>query len=127
VNRVIIGLGSNIDPKQNIERAVECIDDAHRVLALSSLVETEPIGVTDQPKFLNGAVLIETRLTRDELNGWLRQLEADLGRVRTSRKYGPRTIDLDIVVWNGRIVHRDVRERDFLRRAVLEVAPDLVM
>ena len=127
MNRVVIGVGSNIDPDQNIPRAIDRIRRRHHLLAQSRFVETEPIGPSDQPNFLNGALLVETEMGRDELTGWLKQVEEELGRVRTGDKYGPRPIDLDIVVWNGRVVDDDVYEREFLRQAVLEVLPGLVV
>jgi 2-amino-4-hydroxy-6-hydroxymethyldihydropteridine diphosphokinase len=125
MNHAIVGIGSNIDPGRNIRLAIERMEQRHHVVACSSLVETAPIGPPDQPNYLNGAVLLETAMELDELRMWLRDAESELGRVRSGEKYGPRTIDLDLVVWNGEVVHPDVFEREFLRRSVLEVAPDL--
>jgi len=125
MNRVVIGVGSNIQPEENVTRARRAVAQAHRVLAESRFVETEPVGYKDQPSFVNGAVLIETPLGSEALKAWLRQVEDDLGRDREGLKDGPRTIDLDILIWNGKIVHREVRERAFVRAAVLEVWPDL--
>jgi 2-amino-4-hydroxy-6-hydroxymethyldihydropteridine diphosphokinase len=62
---------------------------------------------------------------REELKSWLRELERELGRIRKSDRYDPRTIDLDIVVWGGEIMDEDVYEREFLRAAILEVCPGL--
>ena len=75
MNRAVIGLGSNIEPEQNVSRALKAIAGAHALLARSRLVETPPIGQSDQPNYLNGAVLIETAMTRDDLKAWLRKLE----------------------------------------------------
>ena len=125
MNRVVIGLGSNIDPDENIARARESIAAEFRLLDESRWVETEPVGFSEQAKFTNGALLIETRLERDELKAWLRELETQLGRLRGTNRDGPRPIDLDIVVWNSEIVDPDVHERAFLREAVLDVLPDL--
>ena len=125
MNLAVIAVGSNINPVKNVQGALARIAARHRILARSRLRRTEPIGPKDQPDFLNGALLVETQMDRRALRGWLRHVEADLGRVRAAEKSGPRTIDLDIVVWNGRIVHEDVRERDFLRCAVAQVCPDL--
>lgn len=121
MNRAVIGIGSNIKPEENVAKAREIIAQNHQVLAVSRFIETKPIGYTDQPNFVNGAMLIETVMNRMELKQWLHEVEIQLGRVRTENKYGPRTIDLDIVVWNGEIVDQDVHERDFLRDAVVEV------
>lgn len=125
MNRVVIGVGSNIDPEVHIGAAKERIVGRHRLVASSGLVETEPIGYAEQANYLNGAWLIETAMSRRELKRWLREVEADLGRTHEGDPYGPRTIDLDIVVWNGVVVDPDVYERDFLREAVLAVCPEL--
>ena len=125
MNRVIIGIGSNINPQKNIETAQKMIAEKQLLLAQSQFVETEPIGYLKQLNFFNGVIFIETRYEREELKKQLKELEVKLGRIRTENKYGPRTIDLDIVVWNGEIVDADVYERDYLRNAVLEVWPGL--
>ena len=125
MNRVVIGLGSNIQPEENIEKARQMMRRRHRLVAESAFIETEPVGYSDQPHFLNGAVLIETAMGYEELEDWLKKTERTLGRVRGENKYGPRTIDLDIVVWNGKVVDPDVHERRFLRDAVLSVWPTL--
>ena len=127
MNRAVISLGSNIDPVEHIFKAREQISSQHTILAESSIVKTEPIGFIDQPPFLNGAILIETDMDFEKLNDWMHQIEDQLGRVRGLNKYGPRTIDLDIVVWNGEVVDDDVRARDYLRKCVLEVLPDLIL
>jgi 2-amino-4-hydroxy-6-hydroxymethyldihydropteridine diphosphokinase len=125
INQAVIGVGSNIDPQANIERAVAEIGKAHRVTAVSQWVRTKPVGFVDQPDFLNGAIRIETTFDLPQLRAWLRELESLLGRVRTDNKSGPRTIDLDVVVWNGRVIDEDFHRRDFLRKAVLEVWPEI--
>ncbi|MFB3894080.1 MAG: 2-amino-4-hydroxy-6-hydroxymethyldihydropteridine diphosphokinase [Phycisphaerae bacterium] len=127
MNQGVISLGSNIEPEANIAMAVEMIAAGHRIVAQSKLVRTRPIGRTDQPDFLNGAVRIETAMDREELERWLKSAEEQLGRAPGGDKWGPRTIDLDLAVWNGRVVHDDVRQRDFLRTAVLEIWPDLTI
>jgi len=125
MNQVVIGVGSNIHPAENITKAKEEILRSHRLIAESALVETKPVGYTDQPNFINGAFRIETEFGYGDLKAWLLSTERALGRKRGKNRYGPRPIDLDIVVWNGKIVDDDFYERDFLRNAVLEVWPDL--
>lgn len=125
MNKAIIALGANINPDINIARAKKIIAEHHNILAESDIVETEPIGYTRQPNFLNGAVLIETTHTRTELRKWLKNVEKRLGRVRTANKHGPRTIDLDIVVWNNKIVDSDVYEREFLWNAIREISVEI--
>ena len=127
MNRIVISLGSNIKPEKHIQKAKDIIGRQHHILAESAIVKTEPVGFTDQPHFLNGAVLIETKMDCRELNEWLHQVEDRLGRIRGDNKYGPRTIDLDIVVWNGQLIDEDVRKREFLRKSVLEVWPELIL
>ena len=122
---MVIGAGSNISPEVHIPLARERIRNAHTLIAESDWVLTQPIGFKDQRDFLNGVFLIETEMNRDELVGWLHQAETELGRVRTSNKNGPRTIDLDIVVWDGEIIDPDFKTRDFLRQAVYQVWPEL--
>lgn len=124
-NRVIIGLGSNIDPGENIQKAKMAIESEFNLIGASSFVETEPVGFKDQPAFINGAVLIETEMSCGELKAWLRKLENRLGRIRAGNKDGPRTIDLDILVWNGEVIDREVFERPFLMKSVRELLPEL--
>lgn len=125
MNRVIIGIGSNINPVANIDKVRQIFKKKFTTITESQLVETEPIGFFDQPNFINGAILVETAMTREALAAWLKQVESDLGRVRTSNKNGPRTIDLDIVVWNGTIIDDQFYQRDFLKKAVLELWPGI--
>lgn len=124
-HKAVIGLGSNIDPERNIDAAVDRITRDHKIIATASRQYTAPIGFTDQADFLNTAVYIATTMTRDELVVYLKSLENELGRIRTGNKFGPRTIDLDIVVWDGSVVDGDVTKRDFLKQQVHELLPDL--
>jgi 2-amino-4-hydroxy-6-hydroxymethyldihydropteridine diphosphokinase len=73
---------------------------------------------------LNGVILIETKMEYSQLRTWLRDQEHALGRIRGEDRYGPRTIDMDIVVWNGEIVDEDVYTRSYLLRSVKEVLPE---
>ncbi|NQT26059.1 2-amino-4-hydroxy-6-hydroxymethyldihydropteridine diphosphokinase [candidate division KSB1 bacterium] len=125
-NTAVIGVGSNIDPEKNIEHARTALVHTHQLIAESRFTQTEPIGYADQSPFTNGVWLIKTEMDKNKLTEWLHDLEGQLERVRTENKYGPRTIDLDVVVWNGQIVDSNVYERDYLKQAVLEVLPDLV-
>ncbi|MDE0355255.1 MAG: 2-amino-4-hydroxy-6-hydroxymethyldihydropteridine diphosphokinase [Deltaproteobacteria bacterium] len=125
MNQAVIGVGSNIEPELNVSRARERIAHRHVIIAESPLVETSPIGYVDQPDFTNGALLVETDLDRERLRADLKAIEAMLGRRPGTNRYGPRTIDLDIVVWNGAVIDRDFYTRDYLREAVLAVLPDL--
>jgi len=125
LNEVVIGIGSNINPKINIKKAKELISTKVKILKISSFIETEPLEVKKQNNFINGSILITTDMNKNALKFWLRSLEDKLGRMRTSNKYGPRTIDLNILVWNGEVVDGDVYKRSFLRSSMKELLPDL--
>ncbi|MCK5215471.1 MAG: 2-amino-4-hydroxy-6-hydroxymethyldihydropteridine diphosphokinase [Candidatus Omnitrophica bacterium] len=125
MNDVIIGIGSNIDPKKNIEAAINLISASSGLIAKSKFVQTAPIGFKDQDDFLNGAVRVNTGQSMDELKDQLRKIEKTLGRKRGPNKFGPRTIDLDIILWNNEVIDDDFYGRDFIRNAVSEINPDL--
>ncbi|MGC9347327.1 MAG: 2-amino-4-hydroxy-6-hydroxymethyldihydropteridine diphosphokinase [Anaerolineae bacterium] len=100
-NRAFITLGSNIDPVQNMTAAVGLLKEQVTIRALSPVYETAPVGKTDQPDFLNAAALIETQLPAQHLKETvLSPIEQALHRVRTEDKNAPRTIDLDIALYN---------------------------
>lgn len=120
-NTTIISIGSNIDAASNIEKMLILLGQEVKILKVSSLVKTKPIGIQNQSDFTNGAVKIATNLDRDNLNRLLKSIEDKLDRDRNAAKFGPRTIDLDIVVWNGKIVDNDYYTRDFLRHSVDEL------
>jgi len=122
---VIISVGSNIHPEKYISKALKIICMQHRFIAASRFVITKPIGYLHQDDFMNGAVQLETSLSHNELKVWLKEVEKQLGRKTSQNKYGPRTIDLDIVVWDDRVVDKHVYKRDFLRNAVCELKPGL--
>ena len=124
-HEVVIGLGSNIDPEANLEQAVLELKSRFKVSKRSQWTRTKPIGIKDQPDFYNGALLMETELEQQSLKKELKQIEDILGRDRSLPKFGPRTIDLDILIWNKKVVDEDYYERDFLRKGVEEIIPDL--
>ena len=124
-NEVVIGLGSNIDPEANLEQAVLELESRFKVSKRSQWTRTKPIGIQDQPDFYNGALLMETELEQQSLKKELKRIEDLLGRDRSLPKYGPRTIDLDILIWNKKVIDEDYYERDFLRKGVEEIIPDL--
>jgi 2-amino-4-hydroxy-6-hydroxymethyldihydropteridine diphosphokinase len=102
------------------------------VLAIAELRETEPVGVVDQPPFLNGVVGVDTTRTPRELLDLLLEIERMLGRVRGER-WGPRTLDLDLLVYGGQIVdepglhvpHPHLHERRFALEPLAELDPEL--
>ena len=124
-HEVVIGLGSNIDPEANLEQAVLELKSRFKVSKRSKWTRTKPIGIQDQPDFYNGALLMETELEQQSLKKELKRIEDILGRDRSLPKFGPRTIDLDILIWNKKVADEDYYERDFLRKGVEEIIPDL--
>lgn len=125
MNRTVIGLGSNIDPDTNIAKAKLELTTQFRLLAESPVVETAPVGYAQQANFKNGTVLLETPLGRNSVIKILKGIETRLGRKSGGHRSGPRTIDLDVVVWNDRVVDPDFYTRDFLHDGVLAVLPRL--
>jgi 2-amino-4-hydroxy-6-hydroxymethyldihydropteridine diphosphokinase len=136
MSRAYIGLGANLGQKEvTILRAVDELAavDGIEVLELSRLRETEPVGVVDQPPFLNAAVALETTLSPWELLDVMLRIEQDLGRVRDDRRWGPRTIDLDLLVYGDEVVdepglrvpHPRLHERRFALEPLAELEPEL--
>jgi 2-amino-4-hydroxy-6-hydroxymethyldihydropteridine diphosphokinase len=136
--RAYIGVGANLgDPAETIARAVELLRaaDGLEVVAVSTLRETEPVGFLDQPSFLNGAVAVETELSPRELLNRLLAVELVLGRTREGPRFGPRTIDLDLLVYGGEQVsepgltvpHPRLAERRFALEPLAELDAELVV
>lgn len=121
MNECIIGIGSNINPENNIQVSLMILTQEVDVKGTSSWSKTPPIGIIDQDDFVNGAIKIRTTMIMEELVHYLKRLEDKLGRDRTLPKFGPRVIDLDIIVWNNKIVNNDYYTRDFVRSAVNEL------
>lgn len=121
-NTCIIGIGTNINAEANIKKMLEILGGKIKIVKVSSFLQTKPIGITDQPDFTNGAVKIETPLSQEELKSMLVSIEDQLGRNRQSPKFGPRTMDLDIEIWNGKIVDDDFFSRNFLEKSVREIS-----
>jgi 2-amino-4-hydroxy-6-hydroxymethyldihydropteridine diphosphokinase len=134
MQRVFIAIGSNLGDKiSNCRRAIDEIAGFCEIVKVSSLYETEPVGNEDQPNFINSVAEIRTDLSPHELLAYLNRIEEKLGRVR-SEKWGPRTIDLDIIFYGDQIIKDDnliiPHPRAHLRRFVLEpiceIAPEFI-
>jgi len=134
--RAYLGVGANLgNREETIERALELVgrQKGVEVVAVSALRETEPVGFTDQPRFLNGAAAIETDLEPRELLEALLTVERTLGRTRDGPRFGPRTIDLDLLVFGDREVfepgltvpHPRLAERAFALEPLAELDPHL--
>jgi 2-amino-4-hydroxy-6-hydroxymethyldihydropteridine diphosphokinase len=136
--RAYIGLGSNLgDREATLRRAVELLagEEGIDVVAVSTLRETEPVGFADQPRFLNGAVIVETDLEPRDLLERLLAIERALGRERTGQRFGPRTVDLDLLLYGSRVVdepgltvpHPRLAERRFALEPLHELASELAL
>ena len=121
VNKAIISFGSNIEPEKHVFKARKILTHDQLLLDESKFNKTLPRGYLNQPAFLNGAFFIQTALEIQELKQYLKSVENQLGRKRTSNKDGPRTIDLDIVLFNGHVVDLDYYKYDFVKVAVDEL------
>lgn len=132
---VYIGIGSNVGSrKTNCVRAIELLGHSGiSVLRQSSFHETEPWGITEQPKFINAAVQAETDRSPADLMKALKDIEKIMGRAPGPR-WGPRLIDLDILIYDGLVLrtagleipHPRMHERLFVMKPLAEIAPDLV-
>lgn len=120
-NRAYISMGSNMDSHANFSMAIKLLREYCEVLAISSYRTTKPIGITEQPDFLNGVVYISTSFDMDAVARHLKSIEDTMGRDRTLPKFGPRNIDLDVVIWNDEVVDDDYHTRVFIRDAVEEI------
>jgi 2-amino-4-hydroxy-6-hydroxymethyldihydropteridine diphosphokinase len=134
-NIAYLSLGSNIEPADNLKTALELLAEKTRLIAVSSVWETRPVGLIDQPNFLNAAVIVETELTAEQLKQQvLASIEQSLGRVRRANKNAPRPIDIDIMLFNRQILDLgqrhipdpEVVERPFVAIPLAEIAPDYV-
>jgi len=134
-NIAYLSLGSNIEPVKNLHAALELLAAKTRLVAVSSVWETAPVGLTEQPNFLNTAAIVETDLTAEQLKqNVLAAIEQQLGRVRQADKNAPRPIDLDIILFNREIFQLgqrhipdpEIAERAFVAIPLAEIAPDYV-
>jgi 2-amino-4-hydroxy-6-hydroxymethyldihydropteridine diphosphokinase len=136
--RAYVGLGANLGDRESTLRAAVAALDATegvQVSAVSALRETEPVGYLDQPRFLNGAVALETTLAPRELLDALLAVERSLGRTRGGPRFGPRTIDLDLLLYGEESIdeqgltvpHPRLHERAFALEPLAELDPDLVV
>ena len=119
-----IALGSNIDPETNLPLAAARLSELGNPIASSTVYQNPAIADEPQPDYLNAAVLIETTLDPLTIRDKLREIEADLGRIRTEDKFAPRTIDLDLCLLGDRVLDNELislPDPDLLKRAHLAV------
>lgn len=131
-----IGLGSNLnDPRRQVEcalRELTGLPDS-TLAAHSSLYRSAPMGPPGQPDYINAVARLETRLKPEALLDALQAIEARHGRVRAGERWGPRTLDMDILLYGDaridsprlQVPHRGIAERNFVLQPLAEIAPDL--
>jgi 2-amino-4-hydroxy-6-hydroxymethyldihydropteridine diphosphokinase len=125
-----VGLGSNLGDRERLIRDAAELIGAER---LSAVVETDPWGFEDQPRFMNAVAAVETSLEPLPFLTFLLDIERRLGRERVGPRWGPRTIDLDLLLYGDRVVdepglvvpHPHLLERRFVLSPLAELAPDL--
>jgi len=138
VGRAYVGLGANLgDRAATLTRALQLLGDRPEieVVAVSAFRETDPVGYLEQPRFLNAAAEIETSLPPEVLLGTLLDVERELGRIREGPRFGPRTVDLDLLLMEGVTVdepgltlpHPRLHERAFALAPLAELDPSLVV
>ena len=138
MTRAFVGLGANLgDREGTLRSAVDALgaEAGVEVVAVSTLRETEPVGVGEQPLYLNGAAELETTLTARELLDRLLAVEQRFGRVRSPGEHGPRTLDLDLLLYGAETIdeagltvpHPRLHERRFVLEPLAELAPGLVV
>jgi 2-amino-4-hydroxy-6-hydroxymethyldihydropteridine diphosphokinase len=133
---IYIGVGSNIDPAENVKEALRLLAERVRIVGISTFFESEPLGRPEQPAFYNGVLEIDTDIPARALKfEVLRSIEAKLGRRRIADKFAARTIDLDVIIYGDLVIDEedltipdpDILERAFLAVPLLELAPDLTL
>lgn len=136
--RAYVGLGSNLDdPLEHVRRALHELDGLpdSRCVACSSLYRSDPMGPADQPDYINAVAVVDTGLPAIELLHGLQRLEAAHGRVRAGERWGPRSLDLDLLLYGTEIIdrpelqvpHPGLHERAFVLYPLAELEPQLVI
>ncbi|MGE0971829.1 2-amino-4-hydroxy-6-hydroxymethyldihydropteridine diphosphokinase [Klebsiella sp. WOUb02] len=131
-----IALGSNLAaPLEQVKAAVAALAEIpnSRIVAVSSFYRTPPLGPQDQPDYLNAAVALETGLAAEELLNHTQRIELQQGRERKAERWGPRTLDLDIMLFGEQVIdskhltvpHYDMKNRGFMLWPLFEIAPEL--
>lgn len=130
---IYIAIGSNINKKKNIRKCIDILKKKFKVIRLSSIYETSPVGYIFQPNFYNLVVEIETEYSPERLFEELMEIEKKFKRLRI-KKNDPRTIDLDVLFYNNRIIkskeliipHPRLHKRAFVLVPLNEIAPNFV-
>ena len=136
MTRVYIALGSNLaNPLHQVQSALNALAELPqtKLIATSSLYRTPPLGPQDQPDYLNAVVALDTDLSAENLLDHTQKIELEQGRVRKDERWGPRTLDLDILLFGDEIInterltvpHYDMKNRQFMLYPLAEIAPEL--
>lgn len=137
MTRVWLAIGSNLaSPLQQVNAALDALAQIPdtRIAAVSAFYRTPPLGPQDQPDYLNAAVALETSLEPEALLDHTQRIELQQGRVRKDERWGPRTLDLDIMLFGDRVMntprltvpHYDMKNRGFMLWPLFEIAPELI-
>ncbi|HFV9293397.1 TPA: 2-amino-4-hydroxy-6-hydroxymethyldihydropteridine diphosphokinase [Serratia fonticola] len=135
--RVYIALGSNLaQPLQQVNTALEALEHIPRtrLIACSPLYRTKPLGPQNQPDYLNAVVALDTQLPPEQLLDHTQAIERNQGRVRKDERWGPRTLDLDMMLYGDLVIdtdrltvpHYGLKQREFMLYPLADIAPDLV-
>ena len=133
--KAVVSLGANIgDPKANLDLAVALLREATDVIAVSSYLQTKPVGGPEQPDYLNAVAIVESELPAKDLLAVLNGIETAMGRTREIH-WGPRVIDLDLIQYGGLLVsdekltlpHPRAHERRFVLAPWLEIEPEAIL
>jgi 2-amino-4-hydroxy-6-hydroxymethyldihydropteridine diphosphokinase len=133
--KAVVSLGANIgDPKANLDLAVALLREATDVIAVSSYLQTKPVGGPEQPDYLNAVAIVESDLPAKDLLALLNGIETAMGRTREIH-WGPRVIDLDLIQYGGLLVHDEkltlphprAHERRFVLAPWFEIEPEAIL
>lgn len=134
---VFIAFGSNLsDPIKQAKTALTALAKIPytTIIQCSPFYRTKPLGSQNQPDYLNAVIQLETTLTAEKLLDYTQQIEQDQGRVRYGEKWGPRTLDLDILLFGQQVIdtsrltvpHYDLKNREFMLYPLYDIAPDCI-
>jgi 2-amino-4-hydroxy-6-hydroxymethyldihydropteridine diphosphokinase len=133
--KAVISLGANIgDPTANLDLAVGLLREVTEVIAVSSYLQTKPVGGPEQPDYLNAVAILESELPARDLLALLNGIETAMGRTREIH-WGPRVIDLDLIQYGGLLVHDEkltlphprAHERRFVLAPWFEIEPEAIL
>jgi 2-amino-4-hydroxy-6-hydroxymethyldihydropteridine diphosphokinase len=138
MTQVFVGLGSNLEqPEKQIADALVSLNGIANVLVTkcSSLYRSKPVGPQGQPDYINAVAVLETTMAPLDLLDQLQAIEAQHGRIRGNVRWGPRTLDLDLLLYGDKkinnerltVPHPEMQNRDFVLIPLSEIAPDLVI